>query len=401
MSKILVIEDDLSILDNLALCLQVEGYQVLTATNGKIGIDLAYQGKPDLILCDVTMPEIDGYGVIEALSSDTRMTNIPFIFMTAKCSGEDVRAGMQLGADDYITKPFVLQDLLAAIETRLAKRERLRQSGYAELERLCESLAHTLPYQLNSPLTGILGATDLLRDLGDEDLDVAEIHDLVNIISTSAGQLKLFNQRLLNYVSLKILKIHPLHRKRDELDLGIAMIQPSINRLAMDCAAMHQRSADLRLDLQNGYIAISDYWLHLLATELLDNAFKFSPAGTPVYLSCDFSQAGFCSIELMNISQVNDASGSEPAPVFCRADHLRDGLGGAGIGLAIVAALLEYHGGTMNYTCTNHQTSVVVTLPTWSAQEMELEAANSDNTSDRRSFTDSQQIKRILQNWQD
>lgn len=390
MSKILIIEDDLSILDNLALCLQVEGYQVLTALNGKLGIELAYQDKPDLILCDVTMPEIDGYGVIEALSSDTRMVNIPFIFMTAKCSGEDIRAGMQLGADDYITKPFLLQDLLAAIETRLAKRERLRQSGYAELERLCESLAHTLPYQLNSPLTGILGATDLLRDLGDEDLDIVEIHDLVSIISTSAGQLKQFNQRLLSYVSLKILKIHPIHPKHDEQDLNLAMIQPSIDRLAMDYAAMHRRSADLRLDLQNGYIAVSDYWLHLLVTELLDNAFKFSPAGTPVYLSCDFSRAGVCSIGLMNLNQVSDANGTEPAPLFCRADHLRDGLGGAGIGLAIVTAILEYHGGTLDYTCQNRQTCVTVTLPALSPQEVELNDADANCVSDRRSLTNSQ-----------
>jgi DNA-binding response OmpR family regulator len=370
-SKILIIEDDASILENLSLSLKFAGFQVLTASNGKSGIKCAYQAQPDLILCDVIMPDLDGYGVIRSLSTDVRTANIPFIFLTAKCTCEDMRRGMKLGADDYITKPFLVRDLLSTIETRLAKHDRLRESGQAEIERLCESLAHTLPYQLNAPLTGILGAADLIRDLDDDEISIAEIRDLVSIITNSAGQLKQFNQRLLSYVSLKLLKIDPSRLKSDTPDLHITMIQPWVGRLALDCAMENDRAGDLRLDLQNGYVAISDYWLQLLMSELLDNALKFSPIGTPINLICTFLPTGICSISLVNWNESINSHLSDHAPPFCRADRLRDGRGGAGIGLAMVAILLELYDGTLDYTQDDSKVCVTVTLPTLDIPEAE------------------------------
>ena len=121
MKKLLLIEDDVTVRENTAELLELSNFNVITASNGKLGIEKAQQHLPDIIVCDIMMPETDGYGVLEALSKDPETGNIPFIFLSAKTEHKDIRKGMDLGADDYLTKPFEEEELLSAIESRLAK----------------------------------------------------------------------------------------------------------------------------------------------------------------------------------------------------------------------------------------------------------------------------------------
>jgi anti-anti-sigma factor len=121
MTTILVIEDELGIRENIQEILELEDFEVLTAPNGKIGVELALKHNPDLIICDVMMPELDGYGVLMALRQDPRTVGTPFIFLSAKAAKEDHRKGMELGADDYLTKPFTPKEICQAINTRLQK----------------------------------------------------------------------------------------------------------------------------------------------------------------------------------------------------------------------------------------------------------------------------------------
>jgi DNA-binding NarL/FixJ family response regulator len=123
MKKILVIEDDSEMRRNIVIVLRLEQYQPIAAENGRVGVELAKREKPDLILCDVMMPELDGYGVLKALHEDTNTALTPFIFLTAKGEKDDLRSGMNLGADDYLTKPVAQADLLKAIEVRLRRSE--------------------------------------------------------------------------------------------------------------------------------------------------------------------------------------------------------------------------------------------------------------------------------------
>jgi CRP-like cAMP-binding protein/CheY-like chemotaxis protein len=129
MKKILVIEDNQDVRENLAEILMLSGYEAITAENGKIGVEKAQSESPDLILCDIMMPELDGYGVLHILSRQQQSADIPFIFLTAKAEKEDFRRGMSLGADDYIVKPFDDVALLQTIEARLKKSERLRSAS--------------------------------------------------------------------------------------------------------------------------------------------------------------------------------------------------------------------------------------------------------------------------------
>lgn len=136
--KILLIEDHDEMRDNIAEILELASYDVISAPNGKIGVDLAKTQLPDLIICDIMMPEMDGYGVLYLLGKDEHTRSIPFIFLTAKADATDLRKGMNLGADDYITKPFEEMELLQAIESRLKRAETFKAEFRNDIEGLNE-----------------------------------------------------------------------------------------------------------------------------------------------------------------------------------------------------------------------------------------------------------------------
>lgn len=121
MKKVLLIEDDAVLRENTAELLELSNYEVEMASNGQVGVELAMTNLPDIIVCDIMMPKLDGYGVLESLSKKDETKYIPFIFLSAKTERSDVRKGMDMGADDYITKPFDEKELISAIESRLAK----------------------------------------------------------------------------------------------------------------------------------------------------------------------------------------------------------------------------------------------------------------------------------------
>ena len=127
MKKILLIEDDAVLRENTAELLELSNYNVFTASDGKKGVASAMENLPDIVVCDIMMPELDGYGVLENLSKNATTKYIPFIFLSAKTERKDVRKGMDLGADDYITKPFSEEELVSAIESRIAKATILKE----------------------------------------------------------------------------------------------------------------------------------------------------------------------------------------------------------------------------------------------------------------------------------
>ncbi len=128
MKKILFIEDNTDVRENTAEILQLANYEVVTAENGRIGVEKAKQCAPDIVICDIMMPEMNGYQVLEELSKNSKTGNVPFIFLTAKTAKSDIRTGMNLGADDYLTKPFEEMELLDAISSRLKKNEFLKKN---------------------------------------------------------------------------------------------------------------------------------------------------------------------------------------------------------------------------------------------------------------------------------
>ena len=199
MKKILVIEDEPEMRRNLATVLRLEQFRPLPAEDGRIGIELAKKEKPDLILCDVMMPELDGYGVIAALRADQETAAIPFIFLTAKGEKPDIRAGMNLGADDYLTKPVAKHDLLDAIRSRL---ERATQQAVPEFNpnfrsakpleevlgltpRVAETLLWLTQGKTNSEIASILGNSESTVKK-----HVLEIFDKLGVETRTAASLR-------------------------------------------------------------------------------------------------------------------------------------------------------------------------------------------------------------------
>lgn len=134
MKKILVIEDEAETRENLVLMLEMEGFKALSAANGKLGVAVAKRELPDVILCDVSMPEMDGYRVLESLRAENATVSIPFIFLTAKGDKKDLRTGMNLGADDYLTKPASAEEVLSAINARLDRHIEKELAAIAKVE---------------------------------------------------------------------------------------------------------------------------------------------------------------------------------------------------------------------------------------------------------------------------
>jgi DNA-binding NarL/FixJ family response regulator len=173
MKKILVIEDEPEMRRNVAALLRYHDYEPIVADNGRIGIEAARRENPDLILCDVMMPEMDGYGVLQALQTDASLARIPFIFLTAKGEKDDLRSGMNLGADDYLTKPVANADLVRAVEARLRRSEHQAnhefKPDFSSVEpllalgltpRAAEALLWLAQGKTNSDIATILGITE-------------------------------------------------------------------------------------------------------------------------------------------------------------------------------------------------------------------------------------------------
>jgi DNA-binding NarL/FixJ family response regulator len=173
MKKILVIEDEPEMRRNITALLRYHNYEPLAAENGRVGFETARRERPDLILCDVMMPEMDGHAVLQALQTDTALARIPFIFLTAKGEKEDLRSGMNLGADDYLTKPIANADLVRAIEVRLRRSEqqatREFKPDFSSAEplqalgltpRAAEALLWLAQGKTNADIAAILGITE-------------------------------------------------------------------------------------------------------------------------------------------------------------------------------------------------------------------------------------------------
>jgi DNA-binding NarL/FixJ family response regulator len=199
MKKILVIEDEPEMRRNLTTILRLEKFQPLAAANGREGVELARRERPDVILCDVMMPELDGYGVLQALRNDAATAAIPFIFLTAKGEKTDVRSGMNLGADDYLTKPVAKADLLSAIQSRLARagqqtraefKPNFTSSKPLETElgltpRVAETLLWIAQGKTNGDIATILGIAE-----GTVKKHVLEIFSVLGVETRTAASLR-------------------------------------------------------------------------------------------------------------------------------------------------------------------------------------------------------------------
>jgi signal transduction histidine kinase len=344
MKKILVIDDDPAIQSLTIKALQSRGYQTLIAGDGQEGLEVARRYLPDLILCDVQMPNLDGYETLAALQQDPTTTTIPFVFLTALRDDWHVRYGMGLGADDYLTKPFTVQELVNAVTMRLAKKAAVQRYADRRLEELRGNIGLALPHELLTPLNGILGLTGLLTDES-APLDATEVRDFARSIQVSALRLHRLIFNFIIYSELELIATDP--KRIAELRRGpTTAIRAILEKAARDKAEATARAADLQLDLADGTVIIAADRFRKAVEELLDNAFKFSKAGTPVRVR---AQVG----ERACIVTVSDQGrGMTPEQIAGIGAHMQFERRfyeqqGTGLGLIIARRLAELHRGDL------------------------------------------------------
>ncbi len=359
MNKILIIEDEDDIRDIIIQLLTAHDYQVIDADNGETGIELAIAHRPDLIICDIMMPGIDGYEVLRQLHNNPSMDTIPFIFLTAKTAREDIRQGMELGADDYLSKPFTGSELLGAVKIRLEKRVLLQQQSEKKLDDLRKNLARSLPHELLTPLNGILGFARLLKDQA-ADITANEIKEMSEIIETSAWRLHRTIQNFLLHAQLEIMRQDP-QRLQSFLMGETGSAQFILQTSAQKKAEEFNRTADLHLDMEDSSLPVAENWLSKIAKELIDNAFKFSQPGSTVAVKTRISPPEFI-LTVCDRGRGMTAEQIASVGAYVQFERKLYEQQGSGLGLVIAQKLTEFYGGRISIESSPEQGTTVTAI---------------------------------------
>jgi two-component system, sensor histidine kinase and response regulator len=356
MTKVLVIDDSPDVTEFVGDALKANGYSVFAAEDGLAGVHMAQQCLPDLILCDVNMPQLDGYATLTALRQNSGTATIPFIFLTGITDKVNVRQGMELGADDYLTKPFTIGELIATVKARLDKQAAVKRQAERKLEELRGNISLALPHELLTPLTGILGLSSLLME-NYSTLNQSELFELANSLHESSLRLQRMVENFLLYSQIELVAADAT--KAAALRGGEHMLdRESILRLAGQIAHRAGRSEDLSVEIEPASLPIAPDRLHKALAELLDNAFKFSRAGDPVTL------AGFASNDTFTLSITDHGRGMTPEQTANIGAHMQFERKfyeqqGSGLGLIIAKRLTELHGGTFSIESVPEQQTTI------------------------------------------
>ena len=278
--KVLVIDDTADMRMIISETLNFYGFLALTADDGEHGIQVAREQVPDLIICDITMPKLDGYGTLTALRSDPLTATVPFIFLSGATDKINMRRGMELGADDYLTKPFTHKELLAAVNTRLEKQAELQRQSEKKLDELRGNITLALPHELRTPLNGILGLASLMMD-DYATMPPEEVLESARFIHESASRL---HRLIENFLVFSQIELMASEAKKIEVSDKVTpvAVHHVVPDVARKVAARHRREDDLVLEVGVASLLVPEENLRKIVEELVDNAFKFSDKGQSV-----------------------------------------------------------------------------------------------------------------------
>ncbi|MFN8374058.1 MAG: hybrid sensor histidine kinase/response regulator [Anaerolineae bacterium] len=366
MIRILVIEDEYLLAEQMTRMLQMAGYDVLSASSGQQGSALAISEHPDLIVCDINMPHMNGYDVLAALRQNTATALIPFVFVTARVDSDSVRRGMELGADDYVTKPFRYTDLVGAVRSRLARHEALTQSRAEELERTKTSLRYLVAHELRTPLLSI----NLVKEIISRQknlLDGEELNDLMDTFATSADRLSHVVEQMVYLTQIET------GAMQDKLINGLST-PLQIWQLVMGATDLARRFAHHRPHLtielheedRNATLP-GDIWSlkHALA-EIIANALDFSPEDAAVSLT------HYVLGDRVEICVSDQGCGMTPQQQKCALRDFQQvnrevrEQQGMGLGLYLARKIIAAHHGDLYLTSVAGKgTHVTISLPAW------------------------------------
>ncbi len=361
MARIIVIDDDPDVLETVARVLNADHHDITTAANGAQGIQLIKSRPLDLIICDIGMPIVDGYAVFQAIKNDVKTNGIPFVFITARGARSDQRKGMELGADDYLIKPFSAKELLSCVRTQIVKHHLIADRYESTLKMVRKNIIYALPHELRTPLSQIIGYAGLLEMESDPLLAVTAKEYGKRIIK-AGERLEHLIENYLVYAQIEIVasSLDEMEKLRNHIvrDAG-----PFIEIAITERAEHHNRAKDVQAQIATSALRISESDLTKIIGELVDNAFKFSPSGSRVIIDSaktdDSYQINICDKGRgMSDSQI---AMLDAYMQFDRAFYEQQGVG---LGFIIAKRLIELHGGKIKLDSqTDVGTTVHITFP--------------------------------------
>ncbi len=338
--NILVIEDEELIRQGLRDLLEINGHTVLAAVDGAEGVKLAESRPPDLILCDINMPKMDGYQTITEIQKRPPCRDIPFIFLTAMGDRAAQRRGMAMGADDYITKPFTERELLEAIAARINRQRPLRERIGQLIEQRHREISADWSHELLTPLNGVFGGLQLIEMEG-AGVSPAELKELLGLIRAGAERQQRLSRKLIRYFELERMKQSP--RPAGTFRCNAKTV---VEAAAAQVAKEANREGDLRIECEPGDVALPEAFLTDAVAELAGNAFCFSAKGRPVTVS------GLRSDRTYRIEMIDEGPGMTPAQresveAFTQFDRGTRNQQGLGLGIAIARGVAAMGGGRL------------------------------------------------------
>lgn len=340
LKTLLIVEDEKDLRFNLIEMLEGEGYNILSASNGIEALELTSHIEPDLILSDIRMPDMDGLELLKTLQENSSTANIPFIFLTAKVEMQDLRDGMVLGADDYLMKPYKIDDVLNAINSRLKKKE----SHLKTVRDFKKMLSRKIPHELLTPLVGILGFSDFIGcEL--ESLSAEEIKSMAEKIHNSGLRLQRRITKFTTYMDLLALA-----EKKAEIDLSqdICHIDSVLTQIELkNKVSRIDRKADFYFDCDEATLKMREVHLGCLFNELIENALKFSEPGTPIEIIGRPVGQVF-KIHITDSGRGMSEQDTQRIDMFNQHGLEYEITEGLGIGLAIVQKIVELYNGKLN-----------------------------------------------------
>ncbi|MBE2272152.1 MAG: response regulator [Anaerolinea sp.] len=340
MTQILVIEDELPLRAEVADILQFEGFDVLEAGDGRAGIALAREHHPALIVCDISMPELDGYTVLDELRRDQELARTPFMFLTARADRSFMRHGMELGADDYLTKPFTRGELLSAVQARLDRCAAISSSFTADLDEAKANLTRLVMRELQTPLVPMRMVSDVIQRQVDK-LTPAILHDLMASMSASVDYLAHVVEQMVYLTHLET----GILRQDAIAESGTTANLSHVLRRAVELSATYTHRSDIPVQIAisaDGHVVAHTQALTRALAELIADAIQMSQSG--VIVSLDYTPA-VASVVISSRRANADAAETK-------------------LGIVMAHGIVEAHGGTVGArTDPDGRTEAVVTLP--------------------------------------
>jgi signal transduction histidine kinase len=290
-AKILIVDDEPELLEITAAYLEMGGYTALTATNGAAALELLKGTTPDLIISDITMPGMSGFDFFEKVRANSAFQNTPFVFLSGHTDLEHIMMGKEIGGDDYLMKPFEPQMLISTIKGKLKRRQEISESMTQQVEQLKNQLFHLISHEMRTPLTSILGATELLAN-GKESLSPGDFKEFLEMLKSGTTRLNTMVEDFLLVVRIESGEV------AKETDLREACLLPRevVERsLSSHEEIKKKKNIILQLNVpeESVYLCVQQVTIENILSRLIDNAFKFSPAGSTITIASRADADGY------------------------------------------------------------------------------------------------------------